>query len=108
VKLTDETRLYLSENGIETDDYDNVRKGIAEYPDYSILLDDNEVNYTLFKAACCPQIIRATSPIPYMKAQKNETEINGFRAAMLRDGVAMVKFLKWLKPAVEAGGQTEM
>lgn len=108
VKLTDETRLYLTENGIETDDYDNVRKGIAEYPDYSILLDDNEVNYTLFKAARCPQIIRATSPIPYMKAQKNETEINGFRAAMLRDGVAMVKFLKWLKPAVEAGGQTEM
>lgn len=108
VKLTDETRLYLTENGIETDDYDNVRKGIAEYSDYSILLDDNEVNYTLFKAARCPQIIRATSPIPYMKAQKNETEINGFRAAMLRDGVAMVKFLKWLKPAVEAGGQTEM
>lgn len=108
VKLTDETRLYLTENGIETDDYDNVRKGIAEYPDYSILLDDNEVNYTLFKAARCPQIIRAASPIPYMKAQKNETEINGFRAAMLRDGVAMVKFLKWLKPAVEAGGQTEM
>lgn len=108
VKLTEETRLYLTENGIETDDYGNVRKGIAEYPDYSILLDDNEVNYTLFKAARCPQIIRATSPIPYMKAQKNETEINGFRAAMLRDGVAMVKFLKWLKPAVEAGGQTEM
>lgn len=108
VKLTDETRLYLTENGIETDDYGNVKKGIAEYPDYSILLDDNEVNYTLFKAARCPQIIRATSPIPYMKAQKNETEINGFRAAMLRDGVAMVKFLKWLKPAVEAGGQTEM
>ncbi len=108
VKLTDETRLYLTENGIETDDYGNVKKGIAEYPDYSILLDDNEVNYPLFKAARCPQIIRATSPIPYMKAQKNETEINGFRAAMLRDGVAMVKFLKWLKPAVEAGGQTEM
>lgn len=108
VKLTEETRLYLTENGIETDDYGNVRKGIAEYPDYSILLDDNEVNHTLFKAARCPQIIRATSPIPYMKAQKNETEINGFRAAMLRDGVAMVKFLKWLKPAVEAGGQTEM
>ena len=108
VKLTEETRLYLTENGIETDDYGNVRKGIAEYPDYSILLDDNEVNHTRFKAARCPQIIRATSPIPYMKAQKNETEINGFRAAMLRDGVAMVKFLKWLKPAVEAGGQTEM
>jgi Xaa-Pro aminopeptidase len=43
-----------------------------------------------------------------MKAVKNEGEIAGFRSAMLKDGIAMVKFLKWLKPAVEAGGQTEM
>ena len=43
-----------------------------------------------------------------MKAVKNETEIRGFRRAMLRDGVAMVKFLRWLVPAVQAGGETEM
>ena len=43
-----------------------------------------------------------------MKAVKNRVEQDGFRAAMLRDGIAMVKFLAWLKPAVEAGGQTEM
>ena len=43
-----------------------------------------------------------------MKAVKNEREVAGFRSAMLKDGIAMVKFLKWLKPAVEAGGQTEM
>jgi Xaa-Pro aminopeptidase len=43
-----------------------------------------------------------------MKTVKNATEIEGFRQAMLKDGVAMVKFLCWLKPAVEAGGQTEM
>lgn len=48
------------------------------------------------------------SPIPAMKAIKNETEIVGFRNAMLKDGIALVKFLKWLQPAVEAGGQTEM
>ena len=43
-----------------------------------------------------------------MKAVKNDAEIKGYRSAMLKDGIAMVKFLKWLKPAVEAGGQTEM
>ncbi|MBR5394170.1 MAG: aminopeptidase P family protein [Bacteroidaceae bacterium] len=50
----------------------------------------------------------ASNPIPAMKAVKNAAEIEGFRRAMLRDGVAMVKFLCWLRPAVEAGGETEM
>jgi Xaa-Pro aminopeptidase len=43
-----------------------------------------------------------------MKGIKNDAEIEGFRRSMLRDGVAMVRFLRWLKPAVEAGGQTEL
>ncbi len=43
-----------------------------------------------------------------LKSIKNAAEIAGFRRAMVRDGVAMVKFLHWLKPAVEAGGQTEL
>ena len=50
----------------------------------------------------------ASNPIPMMKSVKNEAEIEGFRRAMIRDGVAMVKFLRWLKPAVEAGGETEL
>ena len=51
---------------------------------------------------------RGVSPIASMKAVKNKVEQDGFRAAMLRDGVAVVKFLAWLKSAVEAGGQTEI
>ena len=43
-----------------------------------------------------------------MKAVKTEAEQQGFRQAMIRDGVALVRFLRWLKPAVAAGGQTEM
>ena len=43
-----------------------------------------------------------------LKSIKNAAEIAGFRRAMVRDGVAMVKFLHWLNPAVEAGGQTEL
>ena len=50
----------------------------------------------------------ASNPIPAMKSIKNAAEIEGFRRAMLRDGVAMVKFLCWLRPAVDAGGETEM
>lgn len=53
-------------------------------------------------------VSKAASPIPTMKSIKNAAEIAGFRNAMVRDGVAMVKFLHWLKPAVEAGGQTEI
>ena len=50
----------------------------------------------------------ASNPIPAMKSVKNAAEIEGFHRAMVRDGVAMVKFLRWLKPAVEAGNETEL
>ena len=53
-------------------------------------------------------IVEAASPIASMKAVKNEAEVAGFRRAMLRDGVALVRFLRRLRPAVEAGGMTEM
>ena len=53
-------------------------------------------------------IIEHASLIAPMKAIKNEAEIAGYRSAMRKDGVALVKFLRWLLPAVEAGGQTEI
>ena len=48
------------------------------------------------------------TPVRLMKCMKNETEIRGYRSAMVKDGVAMVKWMKWVVPAVEAGGQTEL
>ncbi len=51
---------------------------------------------------------KAFDPISAMKSIKNHAEIEGFRRAMIRDGVAMVRFLHWLKPAVEAGKETEL
>ena len=107
-KLTPEVTAYLKSNGIAVDDYANVAKGLKDYFEYNILLDPQETSYTLFKTVKCQEIIRMKSPIPAMKAIKNEAEIVGFRNAMLKDGIALVKFLKWLQPAVEAGGQTEM
>ena len=106
-KLPLAVKSYLQDNGIEVDNYENVSRGLRDYFEYNILLDPSETSYTLMKAAV-REVVRQRSPIPAMKAVKNETEIQGFKSAMLKDGIAMVKFLKWLKPAVEAGGQTEM
>ena len=108
VKVTPGVMAYLQDNGICVDDYGNVEKGLRGYPDYNILIDPNETCYTLAKVAACQEVVRHKSPVPALKAVKNEAEIRGYRSAMLKDGIAMVKFLKWLKPAVEAGGQTEL
>lgn len=107
-KLTPEVEAHLESQGVKTAGYDDVRKGIKEYAEYNILLDPNETNYTLSRLVDVQEVIRHKSPIPAMKAIKNEAEIRGYRSAMLKDGIALVKFLRWLKPAVEAGGQTEM
>ena len=107
-KISSEVKAYLDEHGISLFDYNQVEEGLVSYADYNILLDGDETSFCLWKSVKCPEIIAAKSPIPVMKAVKNGTEIEGYHQAMLRDGVAMVKFLKWLKPAVEAGGQTEM
>ena len=107
-KVSSEIRAYLESNGVSIYKYNKVEEGLKAYSEYNILLDGNETSYYLWKAVRCQEIVQASSPLPAMKAVKNEAEIAGYRSAMLKDGVAMVKFLKWLLPAVEAGGETEI
>jgi len=112
-KITPEVARYLSDNNIKVDEYDNIKKGIDDYFEYNILMDPDETSYALYQVAkkhktSNLEIVRESSPIAVMKTVKNNAEIAGFKSAMLKDGIAMTKFLKWLKPAVEAGGQTEM
>ena len=107
-KLTPDVTAYLAAEGVGVREYKEVERGLMDYFAYNILLDPHQTCYTLYNKVDVHEIIRQPSPIAAMKAVKNEAEIRGFRNAMLRDGVALVKFLRWLKPAVEAGGQTEM
>lgn len=107
-KLTPEVEQYLANEGVGVAPYTAVTEALRRYNDYNLLLDPAEVNYTLWRAAAQLRVVRAASPVPAMKAVKNEAEIEGFHHAMLRDGVAMVRFLKWLKPAVQTGGETEL
>ena len=95
VKLSPEVVAYLKTEGVGLDDYENVAKGLKDYFEYNILLDPDEVNYVLFKTVT-REIVEEESPVKRMKTVKNEREIAGFRSAMLKDGIAMVKFLYWL------------
>ena len=120
-KLTPAARQHLQQYGIATASYDAVKDGLRHYPDYNILADPDEVSDTLMHAIKSGKngqlsplnsqflnLISHPSPVPAMKAVKTEAEQQGFRQAMIRDGVALVRFLRWLKPAIAAGGQTEM
>ena len=105
VKLTPEVSAYLQQEGVSVDGYENVVKGLKDYFEYNILIDPDEVNYTLYKAVTRERV-EDESPVKRMKTVKNPTEMAGFRSAMLRDGIAMVKFLKWLDERGE-GNETE-
>lgn len=107
-KMLDDVRNYLLDEAVSVEPYEAVLDKVKAYKGRRLLMDPTSVNYNLVTAVDKTKRILGVSPIPMMKAVKNKTEQNGFRAAMLRDGIAMVKFLAWLKPAVEAGGQTEI
>ena len=103
-KVPADVEQYLQRQGVRVDAYEHVAQGLRDYFEYNILLDPNEVNYALMKMVK-REVVRASSPVPMMKAVKTEAEQNGFRRAMVRDGVAMVKFMKWLE---ENPNQTEI
>ena len=105
VKLSSEVLAYLKAEEIKVEDYEQVENGLKNYFEYNILLDPDEVNYRLYEVVKnkgrqnnCPktEIVEEESPVKRMKTVKNEREIAGFRSAMLKDGIAMTKFLYWL------------
>ena len=107
-KLSPDVIEYLNAEGVAVDDYDNIIDALNSYDGYTLLIDPATTNYTLSQLRGNFNLVSAPSPVPEMKAIKNEVECNGFRNAMQRDGVAMVKFLKWLEEAVPKGCETEL
>lgn len=107
-KVTAPVAEYLKKEGVSIKNYDSIADDLENYEGENIMMDYNTSNNQLWALLPSVVILNEKSPIAPMKAVKNEAEIRGYRSAMLKDGIAMVKFLHWLKPAVEAGGQTEM
>jgi len=103
-KITTEVAAYLKENNIKTLPYSSLTEALEAYKGETLLLAPNSSNWnlqSLLPETC--KVIEHNSLIAPMKAIKNEAEIKGFRNAMIRDGVAMVKFLCWLKQAMKSG-----
>lgn len=109
VKLTAEVNAYLGQAGVAVHGYDEITSHLSAFSGRRISIDRKAVNHALCQ--CIPtgcDIVDEPSPVAMLKAVKCEAEVAGYRRVMLRDGAAMVKFLKWLKPAVREGGVTEL
>lgn len=107
-KIPQDIWQYLQTSGISVAEYDQILTDLKRFGEKTIMMDRASANYALYQAlpdSC--RTINRKSPVALMKAVKNNAEIDGFHKAMLRDGIALVKFLKWLKPAVDRGGETE-
>ena len=110
-KITEEVRSYLKEQGVEIEDYKSFSKNLKAFSekDEELLQISPQANEALYALASqYTNVTIAPSPVALMKAHKNPTEVAGFRKAMERDGVAMVKFLRWLKEAVKTGEESEL
>ena len=109
-KITRAVRRHLGET-VQVYDYDDFRKQLKKLAksELKVWLDPNSVSYwivDILKKDC--DLFFKESPVTRLKALKNKTEITGAKAAHIRDGVAMVKFLHWLERTVPQGGVTEI
>lgn len=108
-KVTPELAEYFNVNGISVHPYEEIGDYLNSFNAHSILMNPAKTNYAIYSAirpGCL--IINGASPVALLKAIRNKQEIAGIHAAMQRDGVALVKFLKWLDEAVPAGKETEI
>ena len=108
-KVTKEVNEYLKEQHVKLKNYDEVETYLNTFTGRNILIDPKKTNFAIYSAInpkC--NIIRGESPVALLKAIRDEQEIAGIHAAMQRDGVALVKFLKWLEEAVPSGKETEL
>jgi Xaa-Pro aminopeptidase len=97
-KLTSAIGKQLAAEDIKVNLYDDFYEFLKDMlPDSIVLIDPNRANSTILSNLPSQSAkIEQSSIITNLKAQKNEVEITNFRQAMVKDGVAMVKFLRWL------------
>ena len=108
-KITQEVNEYLQEQQVSLRKYDETESFLNSFAGENILIDPKKTNYAIYSAInpVC-KIVRGESPVTLLKAIRNEQEIAGIHHAMQRDGVALVRFLKWLEQSVPSGKETEL
>lgn len=108
-KINSNVNKILQSNGIKLHPYDDVYNFVAGLRHKNILIDKDKVNSVLYNnIKANNQIIFAQNPTILMKAIKNETEIKNTKHAHILDGVAVTKFMKWIKENVATKDLTEL
>lgn len=108
-KLTKETEAYLHAQKVTVKKYQEVTSFLSDYKAKNLKLSVGKTNYSIY-TSINPQcdILCGNSPIALLKAIRNQTELKSIHEAMIRDGVAMSRFLYWLEQNVTSGNETEI
>ena len=108
-KLSPAVSAYLDSQHVSIQPYTEAEEYLSKLNIRNILLNPAKTNYAIYSAVNAPcKIIRGESPVALLKAIRNEQEIQGIHHAMQKDGVALVKFLKWLEETVPSEQETEL
>lgn len=104
-KVTAEAAENLKKEGVVLADYTLIQKYLSRLPENSsVFIDPAKTNISLYNAlpkGCT--IIEGITPANHLKSIKNETEIKGFRNAVVKDGIALTRFYIWLEKQLAAG-----
>ncbi|MCD7971220.1 MAG: aminopeptidase P family protein [Candidatus Azobacteroides sp.] len=101
-KVTPEVREYLAACFIHVSSYQHIYPFLRNLSAGThLLIDKNRINAVLYHTIP-EKVIRiySSSPVTFAKSIKNPIEIRGFREAMVKDGVALVRFFRWLESRV--------
>lgn len=109
-KLSTADKASLANSGVEILSYETIAKDLQFLKtETSILIDPRRNCFALYKLIpSSVKIIKETNPSTYLKSAKNSTEIENTRIAMQKDGVAITRFLKWVKENVGKIKMTEL
>ncbi len=109
-KLSEGDQQKLRAAGVELETYDLIEKAILSLPsDASILIDPRRNCFALFKLLPKSiKVIQDTNPTTHFKAKKNEVEVAHTRQTMIKDGVALTRFFKWLEENIGKTSITEL
>lgn len=100
-KVSKDLQERLEKDGVTIKQYHEFYTFLSELKGYKVYVDDATANYSVYSALEKKnEIVKGTSVLSLLKAKKNNTELEGFRTAMKKDGVALVEFLYWLKETV--------
>ena len=106
-KASKEVVEYLSSQGVTMKDYDELSTYLTNQK-CDFMLQPEKTNFNIQAAISQGNVLYKPCPVSTMKIMKNDTEIQGYHSAMLKDGIAMVKWMRWALQAIPQGKQTEL